>query len=146
MSQKQWKISAICIHFCRLIACEMSDKIINSDINSEFKCLTNCLLPQSIFLKIVCSMPEVWKNTPFLTNNSLTRIQIFHRLSEAYCLHNRMEKYACFVLDNRIVLRHWKFTHTILGQYTDLQQTNWLTTLFSANYHLKLRNILFSDN
>jgi hypothetical protein len=24
------KMSAICIHFCRLIACEMSDKIFNS--------------------------------------------------------------------------------------------------------------------
>jgi hypothetical protein len=69
-------MSVIWIHFCRLIACQMSDKIFYS------------------FLKIVCSMP-VWKNKPFL-KNCLTRIQTFHRLFEANCLYNRMEKNSYF--------------------------------------------------
>jgi hypothetical protein len=46
-------MSAICIHFYRLIACVMSDNIKCLTV----ECLTNCLLLQSIFLKIVCSMP-----------------------------------------------------------------------------------------
>jgi hypothetical protein len=36
------KMSAICIQFCRLIACEMLDKILILVV----KCLKNCLLPQ----------------------------------------------------------------------------------------------------
>jgi hypothetical protein len=75
------------------------------------------------FLKhITCKIG--WNNTPFSTNNCLTRIQdstdplkhiactigwrsticlpdifliqTFHRLSETFYLYNRIEKYACF--------------------------------------------------
>jgi hypothetical protein len=37
-----------------------------------------------------------WKNKSFLPNICLTKIQTFHRLSEAYCLCNRLEKYTFF--------------------------------------------------
>jgi hypothetical protein len=73
------------------------------------KCLTNYLLSQTIFLKIVWQEFKLskgflkhivytigWRNTPVLSNNFLTRIQTFHRLFEANCLYNRMEKHACF--------------------------------------------------
>jgi hypothetical protein len=79
-------MSAICIHFCRLIACEMSDKVFNSGrqmfdklFATAMNFFKNCLLN-------ACS-----SNKPFLPNNCLTRIQTFHRLSEAYCLYNRVE-------------------------------------------------------
>jgi hypothetical protein len=69
------------------------------------KCLANCLLPQSIFLKIVCSMP-VQCMEAFFAERSI--IQTFHRLFEAYCLYNRMEKLACFDKRQTIFVKSMK--------------------------------------
>jgi hypothetical protein len=59
------------------------DKLFATAINFFKNCLLNA-----------CTI--VWKNRPFLPNICLTRIQTFHRLFEANCLYNRMEKNSCF--------------------------------------------------
>jgi hypothetical protein len=56
----------------------------------------------------------VWKNKHFLPNNCLTRIQTFHRLFEAYCLYNRMEKYAFYW--RTIVWQEFQLSTDVLKQ------------------------------
>jgi hypothetical protein len=75
-----------CLQFVYIFADLLPVKCQTKFLILAVKCLTNCLLQQSTFLKIVCSI--VWKN------NCLTRIQTFPRLFEPYCLYNRMKKYT----------------------------------------------------
>jgi hypothetical protein len=86
-------------------------------INFFKKCLLNAY-----------TMPIVWKNKHFLPNNCLTRIQTFHRLFEANCLYNRMEKNSCFaeqLLISQLTLSSWYAVDLFLVEtFKDLLEVN----------------------
>jgi hypothetical protein len=70
-------MSTICIQFCRLIDCEMSDEIFNSGSKMFEKLFT---LISKLTAYSACT--REYRNTPFLPINCLTRILTFHRHSE----------------------------------------------------------------
>jgi hypothetical protein len=82
-----------CLQFVYIFADLLPVKCQTKFLILAVKCLTNCLLLQSIFF-FKLSAQCLYKNKPFLPNNYLTIIKTFYRLIEAYCLYNRMEEYT----------------------------------------------------